>query len=264
MNIIYTLITCATIFLLSCSSNESTSLSTIPKLDAVDTIVGGQSKEDDANSGAYVFKDQFCYEYMDESGNTGEYEIAYQPDTGIMYVITSEVIPMINGILIYPNGTYKVMGKNERGKKICFIYKNGKDLFVELTDEEGVSYPKDHPYIKYRLNEGNAFVYRDGLKGSQESIKSQPYTITYERTGDYMNLYVTDAYPQLNAKLLYGLAHIPGDVGDFFKRYGELWNMSSKQWPTLISGKDYSVEMTCFGATDYQVDPAVYSEEKNL
>src|SRR5690606_28817874 len=179
----------------------------------------------------------------------------------MMYVITTEVIPMIDGILVYPDATYKVLGQNEQGNKVLSTYKNGKDLVVELNDEEGVNYPRDRPYIDYRLSEGNAFVYRDGLKGSTESIKSKLYTITYERTGDYMNLYVTDAYPKLNARLLYGLAHIPGDVGLIFKPFGELWNISSKQWPTLISGKDYSTEMTCFGATDYHVDPTTFTEE---
>lgn len=259
MKITFPLI-CSIILLFSCSSNESTSLPAFQAAVANDTVINNRSTDDDVQPGVLVFKDQLCYKFMDELGNTEEYEIAYQPETGIMYVITTEVIPMIDGILIYPGGTYKVLGQKEDGKKISFNYKNGEDLVVELKDEEGITYPKDHPYTDYRLNEGNALVYRDGLKGSQDFIKSSLYTITFERTGEYMNLYVTDAFPKLNARLLYGLAHIPGDAGEFFKRFGELWNISSKQWPTLISGKDYSVEMSCYGATDYHVDPANYPE----
>ena len=264
MNPVYTLLFVSLFFLVSCTSNETAPLSAIPDIDTKDTVVGDRSADDDVDATTLVFKDQFCYKYMDESGNTGEYEIAYQPETGMMYVITTEVIPMIDGILVYPDATYKVLGQNEQGNKVLSTYKNGKDLVVELNDEEGVNYPRDRPYIDYRLSEGNAFVYRDGLKGSTESIKSKLYTITYERTGDYMNLYVTDAYPKLNARLLYGLAHIPGDVGLIFKPFGELWNISSKQWPTLISGKNYSTEMTCFGATDYHVDPTLYKEQSEL
>ena len=260
MRIIYTLFTIPAIFLFSCSSNENARLSAVPNTNSNDTIIHERSADDDVDANTYVFKDLFYYKYMDELGNTGEYEISYQPGTGILYVITTEVIPMIDGILIYPDATYIVLGQNERGKKVSYTYKNGKDLVVELKDEEGVSYPKDHPYTDYRLNEGGAFVYRDGLKGSQENIKSKLYTISYERTGDYMNLYVTDAYPKLNARLLYGLAHIEGDIGHFFQPFGELWNISSKQWPTLVSGKDYSVEMTGFGATDYHVDPTLYTD----
>ena len=264
MKIIYTLLTFSALFFFSCDSNESTQLSAMQNTDEKETPFMDRSADDDVDATTHVFKDQLCYKYLDELGNTGEYEIAYQPATGIMYVITTDVIPMIDGILIYPDATYVVLGQDERGKKVSSTYKNGADLVVEIKDEEGVTYPQDRPYIDYRLNEGNAFVYRDGLKGSSESIKSKLYTITYERTGDFMNLYVTDANPKLNARLLYGLAHIPGDVGLFFKPFGELWNISSKQWPTLISGKDYSTEMTCFGATDYHVDPMDFSEEKNL
>ena len=260
MKLIYSLFTFSILFLLSCTSNETAQISILPAIDSKDTIVTDKSADEDVDATTLVFKDQLFYKFLDESGNTGEYEIAYQPGSGIMYVTTTDAIPMIEGILIYPDATYKVLGKNERGKKVSSTYKNGKDLVVEINDEEGVEYPKDHPYTDYRLNEGNAFVYRDGLKGSTESIKSKLYTITYERTGDYMNLYVTDAYPKLNARLLYGLAHIPGDVGLFFKPFGELWNISSKQWPTLVSGKNYSTEMTCFGSTDYHVDPTLYSE----
>lgn len=260
MKIIYPLLTFSVLFFFACTSNENSKLSAVSNIDPTDTMIRERSADEDLDANTLVFKDQLCFKYMDELGNTGEYEIAYQAGTGIMYVITDGVIPMIDGVIIYPDATYKILGQNEQGKKISIIYKNGKDLVVELKDEAGISYPKEHPYTDYRLNEGNAFVYRDGLKGSQESIKSKLYTITYERTGDYMNLYVTDAYPQLNARLLYGLAHIPGDVGQFFKRYGELWNISSKQWPTLISGKDYSEEMTCFGSTDYHVDPTLYTD----
>lgn len=210
--------------------------------------------------GQLVFKDQLCYNFRDEAGNTGDYEILFQPSTGTMYVSTTDLIPMIDGILIYPDATYKILGQNEDGSKVSATYKNGRDLVVELNDEEGIRYPKDQPYIDYRQNDGHSLVYRDGIKGSKESIKSKPYTITYERTGDYMSLHLTDAYPQLNARLLYGLAHLPGDAGDFFKRFGELWNISSGQWPTLIGGKDYSIEMTCFGVTDYHVDPGAYIE----
>ena len=263
MKLFYSLLAASSLFLLACSSNETASLSSLQIIDnkeAKDTLITEKSADDDVDATTVVFKDQLCYEYEDEAGNTGEYEIAFQPATGMMYVITREAIPMIDGILIYPDATYKVLGQNERGKKVSYIYKNGKDLVVELKDEEGVNYPKDHPYTNYQLNEGSAFVYRDGVKGSQENIRSKLYTVTYERTGDYMNLYVTDAYPKLNARLLYGLAHIPGDVGLFFKPFGELWNISSKQWPTLVSGKNYSMEMTCFGATDYHVDPTLYIE----
>ena len=267
MKIIYTLLTFSAFFFYSCSTNESTRVSAMQDIDAKDskdTIFRDTSADDDVDATTLVFKDQLCYKYLDELGNTGEYEIAYQPATGIMYVITTDVIPMIDGILIYPDATYVVLGQNERGKKVSSTYKNGADLVVEIKDEEGVTYPQDRPYIDYRLNEGNAFVYRDGLKGSSESIKSKLYTITFERTGDFMNLNVTDAYPKLNARLLYGLAHIPGDIGLFFKPFGELWNISSKQWPTLISGKNYSTEMTCFGATDYHVDATTFTEEKDL
>lgn len=260
MRVIYTLFTFSAILLFSCDSNESARLSAVPDIDAKDTLIYERSSDDDVDANTHVFKDLLYYKYMDELGNTGEYEIAYQPATGIMYVITTEVIPMIDGILIYPDATYKVLGQNERGKKVSSTYKNGDDLVVHLKDEEGISYPEDRPYIDYRLNEDGAFVYRDGMKGSQENINSKLYTVTYERTGDYMNLHVTDAYPKLNARLLYGLAHIPGDVGIFFKPFGELWNISSKQWPTLVSGKDYSEEMTGFGATDYHVDPTLYTD----
>ena len=260
MKLIYSLFTFSTLFLISCDSNESVQFSALPKIEVNDTIIGERSADEDVDATTLVFKDQLCYKYLDESGNTGEYEIAYQPGTGIMYVITTESIPMIDGILIYPDATYTILGQDERGKKVSSTYKNGKDLVVELKDEEGVDYPKDHPYTDYRLNDGGAFVYRDGLKGSRENIKSKLYTVTYERTGDYMNLHVTDAYPKLNARLLYGLAHLPGDVGLFFKPFGELWNISSKQWPTLVSGKNYSTEMTCFGFTDYHVDPTLYTE----
>ena len=263
MRIIFSLFLFAAFFLASCTSNETTRLSAVQNADERDTILREFSADEDVDDQKLVFKDQLCYEFLDESENRGEYEIAYQRGTGMMYVIMTELVPMIEGILIYPDATYRVLGQNERGDKISFTYKNGRDLVVELKDEKGVSYPKDHPYTDYRLNEGNAFVYRDGLKGAEESVKSDLYTITYERTGDYMNLYVTDAYPQLNARLLYGLAHLPGDVGSFFKHFGELWNISSKQWPTLISGKEYSVEMTCFGATDYHVDPTLYPTEKD-
>ncbi len=264
MKIIYTLVSCSTILFFSCASNESGQFPAIPEVDAKDTIVRERSADEDVGANTHVFKDQLCYKYVDELGNTGEYEIAYQPGTGIIYVITSAVIPMIDGIIIYPDATYIVLGQNERGKKVRTTYKNGKDLVVNFKDEEGVTYPKEYPYTDNRLNEGNAFVYRDGLKGSQESIKSKLSTITYERTGDYMNLYLTDAFPKLNARLLYGLAHIPGDVGEFFKPFGELWNISSKQWPTLVGGKKYSMEMTCFGATDYHVDPTLYPEERQI
>lgn len=264
MKIIYTLFTFSALVFFSCNSNESSRLSAMQNTKAEDTLFVDRSADDDVDATTLVFKDQLCYKYLNELGNTGEYEIAFQPATGIMYVITTDVIPMIDGILIYPDATYVVLGQNERGKKVRSTYKDGTDLVVETKDEEGVSYPKDRPYTDYRLNEGNAFVYRDGLKGSTESIKSKLYTITYERTGDFMNLYVTDAYPQLNARLLYGLAHIPGDVGLFFKPFGELWNISSKQWPTLISGKDYSTEMTCFGATDYHVDPTLHTDASTL
>ena len=264
MKLIYSLFVFSTLFLLSCTTNETAQLSAVPDIDAKDTLIEEISTDDDIEPGTHVFKDLLYYKYMDELGNTGEYEIAYQPNTGILYVITTEAIPMIDGILIYPDATYKILGQNERGRKVSMTYKNGKDLVVELKDEEGVQYPKDRPYTDYQLNEGGAFVYRDGLKGSQENIKSKLYTVTYERTGDYMNLYVTDAYPKLNARLLYGLAHIPGDVGLFFKPFGELWNISSKQWPTLISGKDYSEEMTGFGATDYHVNPTLYTEASSF
>jgi hypothetical protein len=262
MKIIYFFISCSFILFSSCASDQNVPLAALTTADLRDTIIPERSAEEDVNPGTYVFKEQFCYKYTDELGNTGEYEIAYQPETGMMYVITSEVIPMIDGILIYPEATYKVLGQNERGKKVSLAYYNKKDLVVELKDEEGVSYPKDHPYTDYRLEEGNSLVYRDGIKGTRDFIKSKLYTITYQRTGDYMNLYVTEAYPKLNARLLYGLAHIPGDVGEFFKRYGELWNISSRQWPTLLSGKDYSVEMFCFGFTDYHVDPSGYEALK--
>lgn len=257
------LIFCFIVFLFSCSPNEVAPLSAVNNTEIKDTFIREISTDDDVEHGTLVFKDQMCYEYIDEAGNSGEYEIAYQPVTGIMYVITTEVIPMIDGILIYPDATYQVLGQEERGRKIRFTYKNDEDLVVQIRDEKNVSYPKDHPYTDYRLNEGNSFVYRDGVKGSMENIKSKNYTITFKRTGEYMNLSVTDAYPQLNSRLLYGLAHIPGDVGEFFKRHGELWNISSKQWPTLISGEDYSVEMTCFGATDYHVNPTLYQEGRN-
>ena len=264
MRHIYKFFILSTIFLLSCTSNEGEALSVVQNVDSKDTLILEKSADDDIDQGTHVFKDQLCYKYIDDLGNTLEYEIAYLTGTGIMYVITTEVIPMIDGILIYPDATYKILAQNENGKKVSSTYKNGKDLVVDLEDEEGAIYPKDQPYTDYRLNAGNAFVYRDGLKGSQEYIKSSLYTITYKRTNDYMNLYVTDAYPQLNARLLYRLAHLPGDVGLFFKPFGELWNISSKQWPTFISEKDYSVEMTCFGATDYHVDPTLYKVEKSL
>lgn len=135
---------------------------------------------------------------------------------------------------------------------------------VELKDEKGITYPKNSPQTDYLLKDGNSIVYIDGLKSSQESIKSKCYTVTDTKTGDYMNLNVTDAYPKINARLLYGLAHFPGDVGLFFMPFGEIWNISSKQWPTLISGKNYSLEMTCFGSTDYHVDPSPYKEETEL
>ena len=256
------LIVFLTVTLFSCSSNEIATLSAINTTQNNDTIIPEISADDDVDPATIVFKDQLCYKYEDELGNKGEYQIAYQPKSGIMYVITTAVIPMIDGILIYPDATYKILGQNERGKKVSFTYKNNKDLVVQVKDEEGISYPKEQPYTDYRLNDGGSFVYRDGLKGSKENIKSINYTITYQRTGEHMNLFVTDAYPQLNARLLYGLAHIPGDVGLFFKPYGELWNISSKQWPTLISSKNYSVEMTCFGATDYHVNPVGYKEEQ--
>jgi hypothetical protein len=264
MKTLCTLIAFLSLSLFSCTSNDAAPLTAISAENAKDTIPPEKSANDDIVSGTLVFKDQLCYKYEDELGNKGEYEIAYQPVSGIIYVITSEVIPMIDGILIYPDATYRILGQNERGKKVSLTFKNDKDLVVQVKDEEGVSYPQDRPYIDYRLNEGNSFVYRDGLKGSKENIRSKDYTVTYERTGDYMNLNLTNAYPQLNARLLYGLAHIAGDVGLFFKPYGELWNISSKQWPTLISGKNYSIEMTCFGATDYHVNPADYPDEGKL
>lgn len=262
MKIRFTLFSFLTLSLFSCSSNETTTLSIINSTEIKDTIIPEISADDDVDPSTIVFKDQLCYNYKDELGNKGEYQIAYKPTTGIMYVITTGVIPMIDGILIYPDATYKILGQNESGKKVSFTYKNDKDMVVQVKDEEGVSYPKEHPYTRYRMNEGNSFVYRDGLKGSKENIKSKNYTITFERTGEYINLSLTDAYPKLNARLLYGLAHIPGDVGLFFKPHGELWNISSKQWPTLISSKNYSVEMTCFGSTDYHVNSIDYPEEK--
>lgn len=264
MKLTYLIFTFSIFILLSCTSNETAQFSVLPAIDTKDTAVKDRSADEDVGASTLVFKDQFCYKYLDELGNTGEYEIAYQPGTGIMYVITTETIPMIDGILIYPDATYIVLGQNERGKKVSTTYKNGKDLVVELNDEEGIEYPKDHPYTEYRLNDGTAFVYRDGVKGSQENIKSKLYTVTYERTGDYMNLHITDAYQTLNARLLYGLAHIPGDVGHFFQPFGELWNISSKQWPTLVSGKNYSMEMTCFGATDYHVDPTLHTDASSF
>ena len=261
---ICTLIPFFALALFSCSSTESDTLSVINSTQVEDTIIRERSSDLEVDPGTIVFKDQLCYEFEDELGNKGSYEIAYHAKTGIMYVITAEAIPMIDGILIYPDATYTVLGQNERGKKVSLTYKNQEDLVVHLKDEDGVSYPKDHPYTDHRINDGHSFVYRDGLKGSKDNIKSKNYTITYQRTGDYMNLSLTDAYPQLNARLLYGLAHIPGDVGDFFKRFGDLWNISSKQWPTLISGKDYTEEMTCFGHTDYHVDPTLYQDIKGV
>ncbi|MEO6682082.1 MAG: hypothetical protein ABIN48_04590 [Ginsengibacter sp.] len=258
MRIFYPIFTFLFFLFFSCTSNQSAQFSVLPDINTNDTTIREKSTDDDIDASTLVFKNQLCYKYIDELGNISEYEIGYQPKTGIMYVITSEVIPMIDGILIYPDASYTVLGVNERGNKVSFTYKNKKDLVVEVQDEAGVSYPKEHPYTDYQLNEGSALVYRDGLKGSQEFIKSKLFTITFERTGEHMNLYVTDAYPILNARLLYGLAHIPGDVGEFFKPFGELWNISSKQWPTLISNNDYSLKMTCFGATDYHVDPSLY------
>ncbi len=250
------------IFFSSCNSEQSNSNTDEPTIATTAITLQERSTDEDVTETNFIFKNQLCYQFADELGNKGEYEIMYQPTTGMMFVATADNIPMIDGVLIYPDATYKILGQNEMGKKVSMTYKNGKDLVVELKDEPGVSYPKDHPYTTYTLHEGNGLIFRDGVKGAQEFIKSQIYTVTYDRTSDYMTLHLTDAYPKLNARLLYGLANVPGDIGEFFKRYRELWNISSAQWPTYIGGKDYTEEMTCFGATDYHVDPALYTEQE--
>lgn len=264
MKSLHLLFVAALAILMSCRTTENSSESALQAVPHSDTTLPHRSADEDVSPTTLIFKNQLCYKYSDELGNTGEYEIVYQPETGMMYVHLGDNIPMLEGVLIYPDATYMVLGENERGKKVSMTFKNGDDLVVELKDEAGVTYPQDRPYINYQLNEGNALVYRDGIRGSSENIKSKLYTITYKRTGDYMTLYLTDAFPQLNARLLYGLAHVPGDVGEFFKRFGELWNISSKQWPTLVSGENYSEEMTCFGATDFHVDTADYPDQKTV
>lgn len=247
----------------SCN-NTSEKEEAIPKapFGFVNTESAMGAKLNDENSAQWVFNEMMCYKYLDELGNNGTFEIYYDKATGALFIATGESIPMVEGVFVHPKGNYSILAVDENGKKKSFTYQNSKDHYVLLSDEEGIQYPKDHPYIDYRLNEGESLVYRDELKGSADFIKSALYTVTYERTGDYMNLYLSGDFPKLNARLLYGLSQLPDDTGLFFKRFSELWNISSLQWPTLISGKNYSIEMTCFSLTNYHLNLDDFKESR--
>lgn len=255
------------ILITSCSDNSTISQPNSKNSDINTSAViaaGSFSGNTYNDSSSFIFKEMVSYKFTDELGNNGEYEINYSPESGVMYVSTNELIPMIDGILIFPDATYKILGKNESGKDIALTFKNDRDISVKLSDEPDVTYPQPYPYINYQLNEGSSLVYKDGVNGSADFIKSKLYVVAFEGANDHINLHITDNFPKLNSRLLYGLSALPGDVGLFFKPFSNLWTISSLQWPTVVSGKDYSTEMTAYGYTDCHVDLGRYLETKTV
>lgn len=264
MKRIFLLLFAVSLLIFSCGTNNNSPKALLDTNQASDTIPSDRSSDDDITETNLIFKDKLCYNFKDESGNNFDYEIAYQQKTGILFVTTEGSIPMINGILIYPNGTYIILGQNEQGEQVRSTYKNGEDIIVQLKDEDGVTYPKPLPNVTIKESDDGTVVYRDGLKNSNETIKSKAYQFTSQKAENSLTLHLTDEFPELNARLLFGLGQLPGDVGIYFTGFKELWNISSKQWPTLIRKSHYAIEMDCFSFTDYHVDVALYKEEPKM
>lgn len=180
----------------------------------------------------YYFPDALIYEYEVEGKKEELWIYVNQKTRQLLFVPNDD---MISGVISFPNGTYKVFGKTEKGKDTILTY-----TLPEITDEhlewEGL---KSLETVK-TISQENI---------QQSDISSIGYQIDYQQMIGSEVIYVTHDI-DINSHQLYGFCRLDGDAKlniplDFS---GVL---SKNQLITHIERSDFSMRLLNYGPNPY-------------
>ncbi len=184
---------------------------------------------------SYYFSDALIYEY-EEGGSLKELWLYVNPKTKqVLYVPDNE---MIVGIISFPDGTYKIYGKTERGKDTVLLQKVPEVL--KVVGEQGI----------LKRIASTRIINQDNIQ--QKSIVCQGFYMNYLKMEGGETIHVSNQIP-VNSRQIYGFCRLEGDA-KLSAGLDYLSLLKPNQTITHIERKGFSLRLTNYGPNPYYLN----------
>lgn len=218
----------ATLLFFACN-NENAKTS---KQAFVQKIKGKQMEAMAADSIAY-FPNALTYRYK-KDGEENELWFYINEETQQILFIPDD--DMLQGVISYPNGEYKIFGADENGKKMILTQKVDAVVAEEVLDAALVSTHKTKTIDQKNIQ--------------QKNIECFGYKMNYLKMDGQEILFTTNEIP-INSFQLFGFCRLAGDAKlQIDMDYINL--LKKQQTLTHIERANFSLELINYGPNPYE------------
>ena len=187
----------------------------------------------------YYFPDALVYEYQLNSARE-ELWIFVNPETEQLLFVPND--DMIEAVISFPDGTYRIFGKTEAGKDTVLCQ------YVEQVAEQ-------NPELETLHSNGKILtVSQQHIQ--QPDIESEGFEIKYQKMAGGEIIYVTDQLA-INSRQLYGLSRLDGDAR-LTVDLDYLAMLLDDQLITHISRDHFSLKLLDYGPNPYYFTTKLY------
>jgi len=152
---------------------------------------------------------------------------------------------MVQAVISYPDGTYKIFGTNEKGEKIVLQQKVSAIFYTEVADD-----------ILEKRNQ-TKIISQKNIQ--QKDILCEGFNLKYLKMEGGETLFATTQIP-INSFQMYGFSRLDGDCKlpiniDYINVF------TKNQLITHIVRNNFKLELRNYGPNPYELNIKEYQEE---
>ena len=179
------------------------------------------------------FENALIYEYEQNNIKEELWFYVNEQKNEILFVPNDD---MIQAVISYPNGTYKIFGTNEKGNKIVIEQKNSAVFGAEVDDT-----------VLEKINQTKTISQKNI---QQKDILSNGFSMKYLKMEGGETLFATTQIP-INSFQIYGFSRLDGDCKlpinmDYINVF------KKNQLITHIKRDNFKLELLNYGPNPYE------------